>query len=238
MLTNSAFEFIEEIDRHADAPSVVTAFQHMIGAYGLDHVIIGDPRPPPARNDYLWATTWPTDWLERWLSRNYRQVDPIVRKVRVHNRPLRWSRVQWEASDPGSRVMSEATEFGMKDGLAVPVVSREGGPCVVISMAAERYDINPSDEAALHLSSIYFQGRLEYIRSRNALPLRGPKLTPRESECLVWVAAGKTDWEISQILNIAEQTVHEYVQNALIKLNATTRAQAVAIAMINKLISA
>jgi LuxR family quorum sensing-dependent transcriptional regulator len=48
------------------------------------------------------------------------------------------------------------------------------------------------------------------------------------------VAAGKTDWEISQILNIAEQTAHEYVQNALTKLNATTRAQAVAIAIFTK----
>jgi DNA-binding CsgD family transcriptional regulator len=56
-------------------------------------------------------------------------------------------------------------------------------------------------------------------------------LTPRERECLEWVAGGKTDWEISQILSISEQTVHGYVQNAMTKLNARTRAQAVALAM-------
>ena len=59
----------------------------------------------------------------------------------------------------------------------------------------------------------------------------GRRLTPRERECLEWVAAGKTDWEISQILNISEQTAHGYVQNALTKLNARTRAQAVALAI-------
>ena len=59
------------------------------------------------------------------------------------------------------------------------------------------------------------------------------KLTPRERECLKWIAAGKTDWEISLILNISEQTVHGYVQNALTKLNARTRAQAVALAMLS-----
>jgi LuxR family transcriptional regulator, quorum-sensing system regulator BjaR1 len=237
MLTNSAFEFIEEIDKHVDAPSLVASFQDLIGKYGLYYVMIGDPRPPPARNDYLWATTWPSGWLDRWTSRNYLQVDPVVRKIKMQNRPLRWSRVQPNSGDPGSHILSEAGEFGMNDGLAVPVFSRDG-LCVVVSMAAERYDIKPTDEAGLHLASIYFQGRLEHIRSRSSLPMRGPKLTPRERECLSWVAAGKTDWEISQILNIAEQTVHEYVQNALIKLNATTRAQAVAIAMANKLISA
>jgi LuxR family quorum sensing-dependent transcriptional regulator len=45
------------------------------------------------------------------------------------------------------------------------------------------------------------------------------------------VAAGKTDWEISQILSISEQTVHGYVQNAMTKLGARTRAQAVALAI-------
>ena len=71
-------------------------------------------------------------------------------------------------------------------------------------------------------------------------PMRTPptakvsKLTPRERECLSWVASGKTDWEISQILNISEQTAHEYVQNAISKLNATTRAQAVAVAMLTR----
>jgi DNA-binding CsgD family transcriptional regulator len=58
-------------------------------------------------------------------------------------------------------------------------------------------------------------------------------LTPRERECLRWVAAGKTDWEIGQILTISEQTAHGYVQNALAKLGARTRAQAVALAMLS-----
>ena len=236
MLSNSAFEFIEEIDRQVDATALVASFQDLIAKYGMYYVMVGDPRPPPVRNDYLWATTWPAGWLDRWTSRNYLQVDPVVRKIKMQNRPLRWSRVQPGSGDPGSHVLAEAGEFGMRDGIAVPVFNRDG-LCVVVSMAAEHYDLSATDEAGLHLASIYFQGRLEHIRARSTLPQRGPKLTPRERECLSWVAAGKTDWETSQILNIAEQTVHEYVQNALIKLNATTRAQAVAIALAGKLIS-
>jgi DNA-binding CsgD family transcriptional regulator len=70
------------------------------------------------------------------------------------------------------------------------------------------------------------------LRAQRPAP-PGPNLTPRERECLKWVAAGKTDWEISQILNISEQTAHGYVQNALIKLGARTRAQAVAQALLS-----
>ncbi len=102
-------------------------------------------------------------------------------------------------------------------------------------MATERYDIGKKEETSLHMASIYFHAKLERLRAKNTPPSsRTAQLTRRERECLSWVASGKTDWEISQILNIAEQTVHEYVQNALIKLNATTRAQAVAVAIYTK----
>ena len=108
-------------------------------------------------------------------------------------------------------------------------------------MGTEAYELGRRDEICLHMGSLYFYTKLDRLRSKSlALARRqprSPQLTPRERECLSWVAAGKTDWEISQILNIAEQTVHEYVQNGLIKLNATTRAQAVAIAISTKQIS-
>jgi len=42
------------------------------------------------------------------------------------------------------------------------------------------------------------------------------------------VAEGKTDWEISVILGIAEATVRSHVDNARRKLGAINRAQAVA----------
>jgi LuxR family quorum sensing-dependent transcriptional regulator len=53
-------------------------------------------------------------------------------------------------------------------------------------------------------------------------------LTTRELECLRWVAAGKTDWEISVILSISSATVRFHIDRARVKLGASTRSQAVA----------
>ncbi|RWD54623.1 MAG: LuxR family transcriptional regulator, partial [Mesorhizobium sp.] len=50
----------------------------------------------------------------------------------------------------------------------------------------------------------------------------------RERDSLALVAEGKTDWEISVILGIAEATVRFHVDNARRKLGAVNRAQAVA----------
>lgn len=53
-------------------------------------------------------------------------------------------------------------------------------------------------------------------------------LTPRERDCMAFVAEGKSDWEISVILKVAEATARFHVDNARCKLRAVNRAQAVA----------
>lgn len=65
---------------------------------------------------------------------------------------------------------------------------------------------------------------------------RLPYLTKREQEVLNWTKEGKTDWEISMILNIGERTVKFHIQNIKRKLNAVNKAQAIAIAFEHGLI--
>jgi DNA-binding CsgD family transcriptional regulator len=55
-----------------------------------------------------------------------------------------------------------------------------------------------------------------------------PALTLREADCLAYVAEGKTDWEIAVILSLSEATVRFHLDNARAKLDAATRAHAVA----------
>ncbi len=54
------------------------------------------------------------------------------------------------------------------------------------------------------------------------------RLSPRERECLLWVARGKTSWEISGILHISEVTVNNMIASARRKLGVASRSQAVA----------
>ena len=69
------------------------------------------------------------------------------------------------------------------------------------------------------------------LENRRQVP--DPGLTFREKEVLNWVKVGKTTWEISVILSISERTVKFHVRNILEKVQATTRAQAVAISIEN-----
>ncbi|OYW87552.1 MAG: hypothetical protein B7Z20_04845 [Sphingobium sp. 32-64-5] len=39
-------------------------------------------------------------------------------------------------------------------------------------------------------------------------------LTERQRDCVIWVARGKTDWEIARILGLSHETVTEYLKRA------------------------
>jgi LuxR family quorum sensing-dependent transcriptional regulator len=53
-------------------------------------------------------------------------------------------------------------------------------------------------------------------------------LTARERDCLAFVADGRTDWEVAELMGISESTARFHLNNARRKLGAVNRAQAVA----------
>jgi DNA-binding CsgD family transcriptional regulator len=61
-------------------------------------------------------------------------------------------------------------------------------------------------------------------------------LTRREQEILAWIAQGKSDASIGQILDISAKTVNYHVENAKRKFAVATRIQAVLAAMGQNLI--
>ncbi len=64
----------------------------------------------------------------------------------------------------------------------------------------------------------------------------GEKLTPRENDCLLWAAQGKTADEISTILSISERTVRFHLRNVSEKLNTVNTTHSVALAVAQGLI--
>jgi two-component system, NarL family, response regulator len=58
-----------------------------------------------------------------------------------------------------------------------------------------------------------------------------PDLSPRELQVLRWLAAGNSNKEIGDMLQITEHTVKAHVKAILLKLGAVGRTEAIAIAM-------
>ena len=72
------------------------------------------------------------------------------------------------------------------------------------------------------IGSFAFEAARRLSRQTQA-PCEGPSLTERQAECVALVARGKTDWEISQILGIGQETVIQHVKDARDRYGVTKR---------------
>ena len=89
---------------------------------------------------------------------------------------------------------------------------RKGGALPVESFAAAHYIATLAYEAARRVD--------------RAQPAR-PRLTPRQRDCMVLAAQGKSDWEIGKLLGISESTVHKHIEDAKRRFGVSTRIQLV-----------
>ncbi len=87
-------------------------------------------------------------------------------------------------------------------------------------------DLDPETARAVQMAGLILTERL--MEFSGGLEDDLPELSPRERDCLAYVADGRRDSEIADLLGISDTTVRFHVDNARRKLGATNRAQAVA----------
>jgi LuxR family quorum-sensing system transcriptional regulator CciR len=63
------------------------------------------------------------------------------------------------------------------------------------------------------------------------------RLSPRQLDCLTRIAAGETSAEIAKALGISKRTVDHYIVLLCAKLGVRTRAQAVGVAISQRIIA-
>jgi DNA-binding response OmpR family regulator len=99
-------------------------------------------------------------------------------------------------------------------------------------LGADDYVTKPID---FDMLATIINARLTAV-ARNEMWPKLAMLNDREIEALTWVARGKTSAQIADIIGVSKRTVDFHLDNARIKLNATTRTQAAIKAAMGKLI--
>lgn len=223
---------LEAVDAFRTLTSVEAVRSRLFSAaerLGFKYLVCCDlPRPGENLKAMQLVNSWPAAWANRYFARNYVLHDPMVRELFRTCRPFRWDEVlERRKMERAERaVMREAADFGMRQGLVVPIHGCDGRTGV-LGMAGDYCDFDARSGAEIHLVAIYAHARLKDFLGEPDKACPVVRLTPRQRECLHWVAAGKSAWAIGEILGISESTVHATLENAKRRLGVATRTQAV-----------
>lgn len=215
---SEAFELIDELRALTTTEAVSRRLSDALTAFGFHAFLM---TRLPARTEridpYILIMSWPREWLLRYGRQAYYGHDPVAQNCFTTLRPFVWSRASWDGCDPhrARRIMDEATDFDLRDGVMVPMHDLAGRQAS-LSMAARTLDLPPSGLKAVHLVSLYAFASADEASSAR------PHLSPREREILTWTAQGKSTWDVGEILGISQQTVATHLKSAKRKLDGTT----------------
>lgn len=231
MFENAFFDVMDQLSvkkRPSD-----TFLKTIAKRYGLEHLVYFTINLPVKTAGPYYATTYSSEWVSHYFAQDYARIDPALHKTLGGILPVDWHTI--DKSAPYVRkLFGEAVEFGVgNQGLSFPIrgLSRE---IAVFSLASKLSDAEWRSYSRHYTRDFQIIGYFIHNRMIEALgidPFPGTPLLQRELDCLQWSAAGKTKWEIGEVLAISERTVKFHLDQARHKLNCTNVVHAVAKAL-------
>lgn len=175
--------------------------------------------------------SYSNDWLYTYCKNEYAAIDPVLQHLSSGTPTLIWEQTFAASTSQKQReFVEEARAYGLTNGITTWNVDRSRGIATFFSFAGG----DASD-------AVRYKGILEYlvpylhrVLATGTLLLSsiGSKgLSPREITVLLWIKEGKSNWEIAHIIGISERTVRFHVESIFLKLDTSSRTQAVAVAM-------
>lgn len=213
---------------------------HAFDAWSVTRGTLGNPY----RAQNLWAADYAPDLVKGFIKAGFADTCPITALAAQTSTPFDYLTALKEAAPNASARWQLRTLafFNVGQAWIVPLNTLDQMRGVTLYMKGTA----PEDAArfqasryAGHLLATIFMDA--FVRVNAPAEPEAPSepataLSGREVDCLEWVARGKTNWEVSRILDISENTVRFHLKNAFRKLEAPSRSSAVMRAIQAKLI--
>jgi DNA-binding CsgD family transcriptional regulator len=211
----------------ADDANRATFLDQLCDRLGLDFASYASL--DPFSGQVVGYANYPDEWKRHYAKQRFHQLDPTLLRAALSIAPVDWSRF---ATDAGfNNIFDDALAFGISSqGLSIPVRG-PFGDCGILNVtrACDTSEwrrqkgaiIGDLQTAAVHFHDIVMSS------GTGVYSVLRMSLSSREREILQWVAAGKSQQDVGDILSIAIRTVEVHLRSAREKLGALTTAQAV-----------
>lgn len=234
-------EFIARLKTASDLGTIASIVEEALRKCGFDRFAYLLIHPPGGPIEPVYIGNYPEAWSEHYVANDYVNIDPVMSTASNAIAPINWQDLssRLPARSAQRRVLNEAREFGLRGGITVPVHGPAQG-FATMNVAADVSDDSfaelwQQNRHLLQLIGLYSHEAVTRLGT-SSVPRTLPKLAPRERECLLWTARGKTAWEIAAILSLSQETVVHYLKSAGTKLSVHNKTHAVVKAILLGLI--
>ena len=224
-----SFEFAEKVQDIGDLCALEALFLEYLRPLGGEIVFVGAfILPGGLEKPQALFGTLDSSWFRHYSAERLFLEDPAARHAKTRTSAFTWRDVvEWGDLTPGERrVMSEPANFGLKEGLVVPVHGAEQS-LYTVTVTGRDFKVDVSTKTAIALMSrCAVERMIRFLPRAGALDGGEVTLSPRQRECLNWVQYGKSDKEIAAILDISPHTVKEHIEAAAKALGVGSRTEA------------
>ncbi len=178
--------------------------------------------------DAIRLHNYPAAWADYYEANALGVSDPVHRASHVTSMGFCWSQIAdmilLTANDRSTLALGRAQGIG--DGFTIPahVPGESRGSCSFANSAGRPMPVDMLSVAQL-AGGFAFEAarRLSSCASRRLTPGK-PAMTDRQRDCVLWAAREKTDWEISRILGVKEDTVARHIKQARERYEVSKRS--------------
>lgn len=199
--------------------------------FGFERTLIAVvPGRPTSISEAFLRSNYSSQWLDTYNCEQLVAIDPTVAHCVKRSTPLIWEPAIF-SSKKQKEMYEEASSHGLRSGITLPFHGSNGEIgilCCVNDASPSRNFLQDTQHYLPALSMMRdfaFEASLRFAKLSKRQP--PPALTQRELECLKWCAAGKTSWEMAQILRCSEAVINFHFGNLRRKFNVTCRRQVV-----------
>jgi LuxR family quorum-sensing system transcriptional regulator CciR len=182
----------------------------------------------PSRHVRL--SNYPLEWLA-YVREQERLPDPVLRAAERASSGFKWDKLATlvSVSRTEQDYMELAQRYGIAKGYTVPnhVPGETFGSCHFV-VRPERVFPDANVSAAQALGNFAFEAARRLLAERREPSeswVEPAPLSERQRECLLFVAKGKSDSIIGQLLDIKPRTVNEHIEAAKRRYSVATRSQ-------------
>jgi len=183
---------------------------------------------------------YPASWAGTYDDSALAARDPVRRACHVTSVGFPWSRIpsMVRIGAPDLQTLEMGRDHGIEDGFTVPA-SLPGEPLGSCTFATSRGRIITPEQFPLAqlVGAFAFNRARQFWIAGRPTAKDAPVLTARQRECVMWMARGKSDWEISRILCVGEETVTRHLKVARGKYGADKRTSLAVRALADRTLS-